>query len=53
MNELERIRAELQGIRALADAAISRIDALMERTNEPEPETPQRPRFMGDDDPQT
>ena len=46
MNELEELRAQLLGIRAQADAALRAVNALIEATQEPEPETP-KPRTFG------
>ena len=45
MNELEEIRAQLHAIRTMAEATIQRVDALLEKVEQPEP---RRPRYLGD-----
>lgn len=43
MNELEEIRAQLHAIRTITASAIERVDSLVERTREPEPEEEREP----------
>lgn len=51
MNELEQLRDQLIGMRAQINSALKSIERLMQAIAEPEPETPQRPRYLGDSEP--